>query len=154
MAGVPFTVTASTENDRTECMVCAVDFMEQTDPAAKIWQCSEGHTMCAQCFDAGGRAEAPCSECDAPMGSIRNRALEKLRNAHLQRVQARAAAAQPNDHFSFKFFPSTTNPLGSFEAGSESDRLATASGKSLFEPAACAVAAVTAVKSVGNTDAN
>jgi hypothetical protein len=84
MAGAPFTVAASSEDDRTECIVCMVDFMQQTDPAAKIWQCSEGHTMCAACFDArGGAAGAQCSECNVPMGSIRNRALEKLRNPYV-----------------------------------------------------------------------
>lgn len=90
MAAVPFTVTPMSDDDeRAECLVCKSDFMEQTDPSAYIWQCADGHTLCAACFEAGGGATALCRRCKVPTGSIRNRALEKLRNAHIHRVQAR-----------------------------------------------------------------
>jgi len=130
-----FTVTPTSEEDdeRAECIVCLTDFMEQSDPNSHIWQCAEGHTLCSGCFSRVGGAAALCSVCDVPMGSIRNRALEKLRNAHIQRVRARTVTKPPaervenaacapkrdkkaaretkTESWNFKFNPFNINPL-------------------------------------------
>ena len=158
---VPFTVTDMADDERTECIVCMADFMEQTDPTAHIWQCADGHTLCSACFSAVGGAVAPCPVCNEPIGSIRNRALEKLRNAHLARLRnraavddplsrtgstgsdcgAQAAASRPDkiDSWNFKFNPAKVNPLAGGSSKSNTSNLT--SGMSESEPAAVETAA-------------
>ena len=137
-AAVPFTVTAMSDDERTECIVCLADFMQQTDASEHIWQCADGHTLCAGCFAKIGGAEALCPMCAVPIGSIRNRALEKLRNAHLARLKARAAqqgggGAPQGVGGNFTFYPAKVNPLDGGSHGPSP--LESASGG---EPAAAA----------------
>jgi hypothetical protein len=145
-ATVPFTVTAISDDERTECIVCLADFMQQTDADERIWQCSDGHTLCAGCFARVGGCTALCSVCAVPIGSIRNRALEKLRNAHLARQKARAVPCGARDGGgaqdggaqrgggNFTFYPAQFHPLDG--GGSGPSTLAAASGGEPAKPAA------------------
>ena len=92
MSGVSVTLhMSSDEDDECECVVC-LDDLRKGAAGDPIWQCSEGHVFCSECFGrVGGPAAAPCPSCSTPLGSIRNRMLEKQRDRQLMRVEKEAA---------------------------------------------------------------
>jgi hypothetical protein len=70
---------ADSEDDCWECLVCLQDVRTGWSAGA-IWQCPEGHLLCAGCYDTVGGAASPCPSCDTPLGAIRNRVAEKQRD--------------------------------------------------------------------------
>ena len=93
--------------DGTECLVCLVDFLDSTRlDGGAIHQCAEGHLLCATCFEAVGGAAALCSVCDVPIGVIRNRALEKLRNMKARERRLAGDAAAPGKATGVRAVPS------------------------------------------------
>jgi len=63
-------VGGSIDESHAECPVCMEFFGEH------IYQCSEGHLVCAACKEK--LPESRCPSCRQPVGSVRNRAMEQL----------------------------------------------------------------------------
>ena len=59
-----------------ECTVCLEDVTTRDGP---IFQCPEGHLYCSGCHAGLGGAKALCGSCGSLLGSVRNRALEQMR---------------------------------------------------------------------------
>eukprot|EP00802_Teleaulax_amphioxeia_P008801 Tamp_08812.p1 GENE.Tamp_08812~~Tamp_08812.p1 ORF type:complete len:621 (-),score=118.53 Tamp_08812:276-2138(-) len=86
---------SSSEEDCFECTVCLKDVRTLE---GNIWQCREGHVLCAICYEQIGGCGAPCPSCNIPLSDIRNRLAEKQRariNEHrrLQRQEQATPAA-------------------------------------------------------------
>ena len=65
-----------------ECGTCLADLRSVTGP---IRQCQRGHLQCAHCFALLGGPEALCPTCEIPLGDIRNRLAEALRDMSVLR---------------------------------------------------------------------
>ena len=65
-------------NVNKECPIC----MEEMEPSIKIFQCSEGHWLCENCFKKVSESTKICPTCrkDVASNPIRNRGLEEMIN--------------------------------------------------------------------------
>lgn len=63
-------------NVNKECPIC----MEEMEPSIKIFQCSEGHWLCENCFKKVSESTKICPTCrrDVTSNPIRNRGLEEM----------------------------------------------------------------------------
>ena len=79
-----------------ECGTCLVDLRHTAGP---VQQCPHGHLQCSKCFVLLGGPTAECPSCGRPMGSIRNRLAENLRDVvqsvHMPGTEHRAGERAP-----------------------------------------------------------
>ena len=64
-----------------------------TVTSGPIWQCPEGHVLCASCYEKIGGPSRPCPTCATPLSSIRSRVLERLRDKQMQMHASRCRPA-------------------------------------------------------------
>ena len=106
-----------------ECGTCLADLRGVSGP---IQQCAQGHLQCSGCFAVLGGAAALCPSCQLPIGDIRNRLAESLRDwAQLTAQNASPAAA------------GSVDPLWGAQGAAE--RVVGCSGAAHREPRGCRI---------------
>lgn len=77
--------------DADECLECGTCLADLRGVTGPIRQCQRGHLQCAHCFALLGGPEALCPTCEVPLGDIRNRLAEALRDMSVLRNAAGAS---------------------------------------------------------------
>eukprot|EP00292_Cryptomonas_paramecium_P020333 CAMPEP_0113701106 /NCGR_PEP_ID=MMETSP0038_2-20120614/24370_1 /TAXON_ID=2898 /ORGANISM="Cryptomonas paramecium" /LENGTH=174 /DNA_ID=CAMNT_0000624921 /DNA_START=73 /DNA_END=594 /DNA_ORIENTATION=- /assembly_acc=CAM_ASM_000170 len=71
----------SSDEEYWECSMCLLPI------AGVVWQCKSGHILCGDCHVM---CIAGCPSCNIPLDTIRNRALERLRDRYQNKRRKRA----------------------------------------------------------------
>ena len=81
----PLKSMAEAQADADECLECGTCLADLRSVTGPIRQCQRGHLQCAHCFALLGGPEALCPTCEIPLGDIRNRLAEALRDMSVLR---------------------------------------------------------------------